>query len=53
MINIDVNELKFFFNKKYRDAFIDNIVNQRDDLKKELEEAKKLSIVIKKQICNF
>lgn len=42
MINIDVNELKFFFNKKYRDAFIDNIVNQRDDLKKELEEAKKV-----------
>ena len=42
MINIDIDELKFFFNKKYRDSFIENIVNQRDDLKKELEEAKKV-----------
>lgn len=42
MTNIDIDELKFYFNKKYRDAFIDNIVNQKEELKKELEEAKKV-----------
>ena len=42
MTDTNIDELKFYFNKKYRDAFIDNIVNQREELKKELEEAKKV-----------
>lgn len=42
MTDTNIDELKFYFNKKYRDAFIDNIVNQREELKKELEEAKKI-----------
>lgn len=40
--HIELNELKFFLNKKYRDAYLNMILDEKRKIEKELEEAKKV-----------
>lgn len=40
--HIELSELKFIFNKKYRDAYINMILEEKRKVEKELEEAKKV-----------
>ena len=40
--HIELNELKFFLNKKYRDTYLNMILEEKHKVEKELEEAKKV-----------
>lgn len=40
--HIELNELKFFLNKKYRDAYLNMILDEKCKVEKELEDAKKV-----------
>ena len=40
--HIELSELKFIFNKKYRDTYLNMILEEKHKIEKELEEARKV-----------